>query len=318
MDLSDFPRPPADNGRGIHWSPGAAGQVGHNVIASAWVPELQALGMKWVKLMSTGGEGLARLLLDNGIMPVVRLGGRKSCPGSIDDPRYHGAYVDELKRYVDLGVRYFEVCNEPNLPTEWEPPPGEEHGRLPEHGLVEIVMGDWVKSVQIVLDHGGLPGFPALSPGAGTYDDVRFFREACQWLVASAHGYADLMRRGVWIAVHNYSLHRPWDYPEDDVNQWGTPVTPQEYGLRRWWREQGWDELNELRAASTNPGQTIMQDSNGFRKFEQYHRIWMDHLGFAVPILSTESGYTIPEPHEDFGDRRYPKPPPPPCASTST
>ncbi len=300
MNLADFPRPPADNGRGIHWSPGVANQVGDNVIRDYWLPELKALGIKWVKFMSLGGGGLAQLLLNNGIMPVVRLGGRKSLPGPIHDPRHGGTYVEELRKYVAQGVRYFEVCNEPNLPTEWLP------GVLPASGLVETVMRDWVQSVEVVLHAGGLPAFPALSPGAGTYDDVRFFREACQWLVA--HGHADLMRQGVWIAIHNYSLHRPWDYPEDDVNQFGTPVTPQEYGRHRWWHNQSWDQLNALRAAHTNPGQTIMDDSNGFRKFEQYHHIWVDHFGFEVPILSTESGYTIPEPHEDFGDRRYPKP----------
>lgn len=298
MDLSEFPRPPADNGRGIHWSPGVANQVGDNVIRDYWLPELQAMGMKWVKFMSIGGGGLAELLLASGIMPVVRLGGRKSLPGAIDDARHGGAYVEDLIKYVDQGVRYFEVCNEPNLPTEWV------SGVLPpDHEVVETVIGDWVKSVQVILDHGGYPGFPALAPG-GVYDDVRFFREACQWLVD--HGHQSLMQQGVWIAVHNYSLHRPWDYPEDDVNQWGTPVTPQEYGHHRWWNDQRWDQVNELRATHTNHGQTIMDDSNAFRKFEQFHRIWVDQFGFTVPILSTEGGYTVTQPGEGFGDHRYP------------
>ncbi len=298
MDLSAFPRPPADNGRGIHWSPGVANQVGDNVIRGYWLPELKALGIKWVKFMSLGGGGLAGILLANGIMPVVRLGGRKSLPGPINDPRHGSAYVEELRKYVAQGVRYFEVCNEPNLPTEWVT------GVLPATGLVETVMRDWVQSVQVVLDAGGLPGFPALAPG-GVYDDQRFFREACQWLVD--HNYSDLMRQGVWIAIHNYSLHRPWDYPEDDVNQFGTPVTPEEYGHHLWWNNQTWDQVNELRARSVNPGQTILDDSNGFRKFEHYHRVWVEHFGFEVPILSTEGGYTITQPGEGFGDHRYPK-----------
>jgi hypothetical protein len=73
MELKDYPRPPKDTGIGVHWSPGNAGAVGAGDLRQKWIPQLQRMGVKWVKLLHPGGVEFAELLLEADIMPVVRL-----------------------------------------------------------------------------------------------------------------------------------------------------------------------------------------------------------------------------------------------------
>src|SRR5690554_5395931 len=90
MQISDFPRPPEDNGRGIHWSALAYHPVGRDL--DFWINELTAMHMKWVKLLDDGNGSsleLCRRLLDAGIMPVVRLFRQQPNPGRIG-PREAG------------------------------------------------------------------------------------------------------------------------------------------------------------------------------------------------------------------------------------
>ena len=55
MDLHDYPRPKGDTGIGVHWSAGYPAVVGIGQIRDFWLPELQAMGVKWVKLAQYDG-----------------------------------------------------------------------------------------------------------------------------------------------------------------------------------------------------------------------------------------------------------------------
>ena len=35
-------------------------------------------------------------------------------------------------------------------------------------------------------------------------------------------GGKDALAAGAWVAIHNYNLNHPLDYPDDDVNQRGS------------------------------------------------------------------------------------------------
>ena len=64
MDLHDYPRPKGDTGIGVHWGAGYPAVVGIGQIRDFWLPELQAMGVKWVKLAQhDGGLELAETLL---------------------------------------------------------------------------------------------------------------------------------------------------------------------------------------------------------------------------------------------------------------
>ncbi len=310
IQLSDFPRPPDDNGRGVHWSaivyhPSGAG-------LQQWIKELQALQIKWVKLLDDGGASsreICRAFLDNGIMPIVRLYRERPNPGHLG-----GRGIDAVHKLVDAGVRYFETNNEPDLPAEWK------NNHRPANWL-DVVVDNFIWDADTILKEGGLPAYPAMGPGNQSNGIAKVVDR----------GRKDIFERGAWVAIHNYTLNHPLDYPGDAVNQTGQPLTAEEYAYyQRWqyshltpeeaqqhgispsdynkYQNWAWDGrslamINELRAKAKNPGQTIFEDAYCFRAFEWWGAIIEQTLGFQVPVMSTEGGPVV-----GWGDdKRYAK-----------
>lgn len=318
MRLDEYPRPAGDTGLGIHASPANTYPLGEDPGAYGWwASEYVAMGFKWVKLVVGGLSGIepCRVLLAHGIMPIVRFYQAEQAPRALVDLQPDlGRWVRE---YVNLGVRYFEVSNEPNLFDEWFGKYGPEwqKGAIPDR-----VAEAWVKDAQVVFEAGGLPGIPALSPG-GNYNDVDFLRTFLLWL--KQRGHAALLQRGAWCAIHNGTLNHPLDYPGDPVNQRGVPVTQAAYDAhpRESWAGSR-DEVNAWRLSDMNAGQTLSSvdvngrhtgGSNCWDKYKEYQRLIEDTFGFQLPILGTEGGVWIGDrvgPEDWNGpriyDRRYP------------
>ena len=73
MKLSEYPRPPADNGRGVHWSPSQY-QWGRPDWLQ-WQKHILDMGLKWVKVNvppDYNAEAIAKRLIDIEVMPVCR------------------------------------------------------------------------------------------------------------------------------------------------------------------------------------------------------------------------------------------------------
>jgi hypothetical protein len=293
MNLSDFPRPPNDNGRGVHWSLSAYEWGKSNW--QFWRDQLLAMNIKWVKILDDGGgSGLrcARQLIDIGIMPVVRFYWPQQNPGNIGQ---RGA--DAVKKYVSAGAMYFETNNEPDLDLEWK------DGRRPANWL-NVVVDDFIVDADIVISQGGYPAFPAF--GVGT--------QCNPFQLIKQKGRSDLFGKGAWIALHNYCLARPLEYPNDPVNLMGQPLTEEEWvetgGMWAW--EMGMDAVNKVRAANANPYADIMSDSTCFRAFEQLNALIVESFGHSVPIITTEGGYNVGQRAGTTAgdDARYAKPTP--------
>lgn len=308
--IADFPRPPDDNGRGAHWSASVYHPSG--AVLQEWMRKLQTLQIKWVKVLDDSGGSsieLCRALIDSGIMPVVRLFRERPNP-----ERMGGREVDAVRRLVQAGVRYFESNNEPDLPAEWQ------NNHMPANWL-DIVVDNFIWDADLILQEGGLPALPPMGPGS---------KENVIGMVVQ-RDRKDIFERGGWVAIHNYTLNHPLDYPGDAVNQQGQPLTPQEYaelarwqyshldpaaaGLRgvtradydkfqRWaWDGRSIEMVNELRAQAKNPGHTILDDPNCFRGYEWFGQDIFAALGFHVPVISTEGGPVV-----GWGDdKRYAK-----------
>ena len=288
MDLHEYPRPANDTGIGVHWSLGFASTVGLGKIRDFWIPELKAMGVKWVKIFNhDGAMDFAELLLAEGIMPVVRIYRPSPNPSTLDIREL--VHLDALVR---LGVRYFEFNAEPDQDREWK------GGRVPANGI-DLVVENAIANMDTILERGGFPAVPAVSNGS-------------RWdLVGKivARGRKDLFNGPVWQAIHNYARNRPLDYPYDIGNQEGAAYTQRFYetiAAEQWgddaWRGRTLQEVNRLRLERCNPGATIMDDNACWLAYEYFDARIRRHLGRSIPILATECGYIVGE----DSDPRYP------------
>ena len=284
MNLSDYPRPRNDNGRGVHWSARVYHPSGAEL--DFWIDELVAMQIKWVKLLDDGDGSsvvLCRRLIAADIMPVVRLFRERPNPG-----RMGGREASGLTKLVAAGARYFESNNEPDLPAEWQ------NDHMPKNWL-DIVTDNFIHDADMIIAAGGLPGVPAMGPGG---------KENVVQKVVD-RGRKDLFEKGAWFAIHNYTLNHPLDYPDDAVNQHGAPLTQAEFDhFGPWsWDNRSMEMVNELRVRAANPGHTIEDDPNCFRGWESAGAKIHAALGFHIPVISTEGGPVV-----GWGDdKRYPK-----------
>lgn len=185
LDLSDFPQPVNNNGRGIHWVP-TTRQTPE--VVDRLVAEAQRMGIRWVTFLNQGttiGENdyLVKRLREAGIMPILRVYTDAGSP-------IEGDLASMVRHYRALGVPYFQLFNEPNLRIE-------NGGRDPD---VADYLDRWLPAARVVIANGGLPGLGALSP-QGDVDDLTFLRETLRQL--RQRGTDDVLGR-TWLSVHNY------------------------------------------------------------------------------------------------------------------
>lgn len=284
MRIQDFPRPNHDNRRGVHWSAAVYHPTGAQL--DYWISELQAMHIKWVKVMDDSGGSsleLCQRLLAAEIMPIVRLYRLEPNPGHIG-----GREEDTVRRLTAAGVRYFETNNEPDLPAEWK------DGKMPPNWM-EIIIDNFIYDADRIIALGGLPALPAMGIGS----------ERNPIATVIAKGRADLFEKGVWVAIHNYTLNHPLDYPYDLVNQEGVAISQEEYDrLGPWaWEGNPRELINEWRRTDKNPGDTLLEDAACFLGVILMDEMIVKTLGRQLPILSTEGGPVIG--WKD--DRRYPR-----------
>jgi len=305
MKLSAYPRPAFDTGLGVHSSPNAykpLGDHGDGTYQEGWfIQLLRDMGLTWCKLVVNEAEAAVVVprLFAAGIMPIIRLFREKPNPGTLTPQQKAAAQT-----YRNLGVSYFETTNEPNLDVEWQ------DGQWQLGNRPQRVIDAWIADADFIKSIGGLPAIPACAPG-GNDDDIACFRAMLQRI--KDRGRTDLLDVA-WIAVHNSTTDgHPLDYPRDDVNQNGTPVSDQEWGSEAWYADRA--TVNQRRAQGKNPGQTLLDPgaSNCWLKYQALHDIFVQMLGFEIPVLSTEGGSWVdisPKPGvPDRGryDIRYPK-----------
>lgn len=303
LSLSDYKRPPQDNGRGIAGFP-SAGWKGGDRGFDYWIAESQELGIKWMRVLDDNGDSLVlcEKLLRAGIFPIVRILRRDLPPNDSPEPNPgHISAREEvtLKKFIDLGVLYFETNNEPDNPAEWK-----QHavpGSLEESA--KLVALNWLFDARFILEAGGYPALPAVSSGS-SMDLIG---------ALASLGRQDILLEGGWIAVHNFGHNRPLNFPNDRVNQNGVALTSQEYDFGPltewvWWdstlnRPNTLEEVNAMRAQRKSAGQVIVHDHAAFREYEYMDALAKKHLGRSIPIIATEGGYQVGR----RTDLRYPR-----------
>ena len=192
--VEEYPRPPGDNGWGMHWMPTVSqdrGAVDH------YVSELKKMHIKWVVILNDNtnigdNDYLVEKLVANGMMPVMRLY-RDSVIS------YDGELGPMVRHYRAKGVYYFQLFNEPNVNIE------NNQG----FANPNVYAMTWASAARDVIKNGGLPGIGALSPG-GEYNHLEFMRRTIRAL--RYNGDIHLLDRS-WVSLHNYHGLRPLDDP---------------------------------------------------------------------------------------------------------
>ncbi len=297
MKLSEYPRPPADNGRGIHWSPSQY-QWGRKDWLK-WQKRILEMGLKWVKLNvppDYNAEAVTKRLIDIEVMPVCRF-------ISKNPTRLGGAVEKTIDRLIKIGVRYFETNNEPDADVEWK------GFRRPSH-WEEIVIKNLIHDAHRIQALGGFPAFVAFNVGPTES------RNPIQILLQQPDG-REALEKGMWISLHNYGKGRPFNYPNDRVRMFGDPITKAEWlkqGQPDFWTKEdvvafSWHKMtrkqvNQLRQEQKNPAITILEDITCFRAFEYWNHLVTQEGLESIPIMMTEGGW-------ETGDRLdpiYPEP----------
>ncbi|MDJ0754100.1 MAG: hypothetical protein QNJ45_11315 [Ardenticatenaceae bacterium] len=190
--LGSYPKPPNDNGWGIHWMPTVSQDRG---TVDRFVAEVKKMNIKWVVFLNDNtqigdNDYLVEQLVANDIMPVMRLY-RDSVLS------YDGELGPMVRHYRAKGVYYFQLYNEPNANVE------NNQG----FANPNVYAVTWAAAARDVIKNGGLPGIGALSPG-GEYNHLEFFRRTIKAL--KFNGDAHLLDRS-WVSLHNYHGLRPKD-----------------------------------------------------------------------------------------------------------
>lgn len=297
MKLSEYPRPPADNGRGVHWSPSQY-QWGRRDWP-VWQKRVLDMGLKWVKVNvppDYNAEAIVKRLIDIEVMPVCRFVGK-------NPSRIRPGVERTIERLVKLGARYFETNNEPDADVEWV-------GYKRPQGWEEIVAKNLIYDAYRVQQLGGIPAFVAFNSGP---DEAR---NPIQILLQQTGG-REIIEGGLWVSLHNYGKGRPFNYPNDRIRMFGDPITDEEWTNqdqpdfwtqerveREVWRLLSREHIDRLRVEQKNPTVTIMEDITCFRAYEYWHQLLAQEGVGPLPIMMTEGGWET----DDGIDPFYPQP----------
>lgn len=290
MELRDFPVPPSGSKRGMHWT---ASQYPKEPDWRQMLELCAEMGIGWIKFVEDGGgsgiEVYKACVEEFGIESVIRF--YQDAPGRVG-PREE----DAIKRILDTLGRpfYLEICNEPDLPLEW-------NWERPRDWLYRSV-DSFCHYGQIILDLGALPGTFSLASGA--FGQVRIDEHGnvidpikVNYLQLIHDKNPGLLGHGAWVSMHNYGINHPLDYPYDDVNRFGTPLTYAEYmAAPPWaWDYRPMEDINAQRARDLNgPDATIWTDDTCFGAWAVF-QAHLAELGLdgKVPIITTEGGHTM-------------------------
>jgi len=251
-----------------------------------WLDLLTSMSMSWVVALSESDalykSGAAKVLLDAGIIPIVRFA--YTLPGPWVE-------LESVEQLANLYARYsapliVQFANEPFDEREWRNrrvPPTDE--------AWAIIARRWNEAARAITERGAYAGFP----DGPCYSDNPFERtRSAEWVWHEG--------KGVYLG-HHYGKGRPLSYPYDEVTQTGQPIRQAEYeaALDDYADDPAWNEtlvnpnillmMNEQRRLWARPGLTALEDDtcfNGWQKVQYWSR---ELFGFEVPMMMTEGGW---------------------------
>ncbi len=188
--LKRYPRPPQDNGRGLHFALDLRPES-----ITKTIERLQYINATWTLIYAQDElqtYRAAKACWDVGIMPVVRIG--KQIDRFFDPVPY-------VKALHEAGApAYVQIYNEPADRREWD-------DNRPDN-YREVFAERWARHAAAVADAGGYPGLQVMGKS-----ELDVAIDA-----VDAINRRDIWERAVFV-VHNYGVNHPPNYPYDELSQ---------------------------------------------------------------------------------------------------
>ncbi|MBI4675055.1 MAG: hypothetical protein HY741_25730 [Chloroflexi bacterium] len=187
LELQDYPRPPDDNGLGIHF---VAGGYYDEAELDKQIARMKALHLKWATVVYTDENHLeiaARKFGEAGIYVLWRK--------TLRPYQRYSSWGRDIEIITKYGLPpYMQLYNEPELPVEWDDKPED----------MNLYFANLLAAAKDVYNAGGYPGIQFLDE-----DNLRRFIDE----IYARKGEA-LFKRMVFVP-HAYGLNHPPDYQED-------------------------------------------------------------------------------------------------------
>lgn len=260
----------------------------------------------WAKLLAAGTEYVddARVLMDSGITPVVRLylGRYGAGPFSMD----LRAMMDP---FIFAGVKWFEFYNEPNLGVEWQE--GFDPNWQDVDNVIRPLMENWLLWAEYTVSHGCYPGFISLAESdTPRYAAVPWMDAMLNYLAQNAYErFQRVLANGMYVATHPYTLNH---FYQEDGRGGARPPERQNAREGGWHFEYPYDPISQAadpgRTLYGGTAQTPYGDPVGLTAMGRMFNERAAHMfgTNAVPVLGTEGGIFPFRPGSFQQDRRYP------------
>jgi len=118
---------------------------------------------------------------------------------------------------INVGVKYFEIGNEPNLPGEWK---GTYKALVDFNNadIIRLVAEAWVKDAKSIISMGGKPGLYAMAPtdvnGTNpTFSSVKWTGAVCDKIKSLWSASSEFAANGdIWLSAHSAAFTRPFNF----------------------------------------------------------------------------------------------------------
>jgi hypothetical protein len=268
-----------------------------------------AMHCGWCKIIAAGYEYVddCALLLARGITPVVRLYlGRW---GARPFDRY---WRDVMVAFANVGVKWFEFYNEPNLDVEW--PQGFDPDWRDTNNVIRPLMDNWLAWAEFTIALGGYPGFiPLAESDHPRYAAVRWMDAFLNYLHSThPERFAAVLANGAYCATHPYILNH--FYQQVPGGPPWVPRRPEEQRAEEggWHFEYPYDPISQRadpgRTVYGGTAQTPYGDPVGLiamgRMFNERCALLFGSQN--VPVVGTEGGIWSFRGQSFQQDNRYP------------
>jgi hypothetical protein len=206
--------------------------------------------MGWVKLLAATTDFVddAVRFQELGITPIVRL-----YLGEWGAKPFDSHLQRITEAFINVGVKWFEFYNEPNLGVEW--PNGFDPDWRDTDNVIRPLMDNWLVWAEYMVSRGCYPGFIPLAEADTLQRSSVLWMDAFLNYLAQTHftRFQTLLNSGMFVATHPYILNHFYQEMPG-----GGPLSARPPELQRadepgWHFEYPYDPISQ----ANDPGRTV-------------------------------------------------------------